>query len=59
MGYLLTGQRISAGHAMKLGLVNEVVPLPSWTGPSPNGPVTLSAVLRWPYGRSKKRVPVP
>jgi len=26
MGYLLTGRRITAGHAMKLGLVNEVVP---------------------------------
>jgi dehydration protein DpgD len=26
MGYLLTGRRITAGDAMKLGLVNEVVP---------------------------------
>jgi enoyl-CoA hydratase/carnithine racemase len=26
MGYLLTGRRITADHAMKLGLVNEVIP---------------------------------
>jgi dehydration protein DpgD len=27
MGYLLTGRRMSAGHALELGLVNEVVPI--------------------------------